>query len=1439
MNTSSTACPECGKTDIRFREKRNDWFCDDCDHRWTVDESVHSPAKADSQHKVQLFLSYGRADSKELADRLSVDLAAAGYDIWQDTTQIRASHAWHREIEDGLHSSQIVIALLSPHAVRRQNDTNQPAETDSVCLDEISYAQFELRRPVVPVMAQMCSPPLFIHRLDYVDLCAWRDSESQYNSGLARLLEALSDAAQGKIRYRSWADDLPKIDFASIIHLKRKDFTGRQWLFDKIDAWRIDSEERALLIKGDPGIGKSAIVAQLLHMNPSGQVLAYHFCQADTPDTLNPGRFVRSLAGMIASQIDAYAQCLEQPEIKTALSHEQCESDPASALERGILSPLQNLPSPEEGIRYILIDALDEALTHGSAGTRTIIDLLASRLDRLPPWLRIVATTRNEREVLDRLRGLRAEQIDAASADNLDDITCYIENRLDSPNLAGALQSSSLSRDEAIRILRKNSDGNFLYVQQALQGVERNQHRFDDLALLPPGLFGLYQTFFERHFPDEASYGPVQRVLQVVVAAREPLTEEQLATASGLDIEEELPSILRHLSAYLPCREEPGSPATYAVYHKSFADWLTAKELRGTRYYISPKRGHKRLADCYWDEYQRGAAAMSHYGLAYLPVHLIAAEQWDQLETVLTDLRFIQAKCMAQMTFDLVGNYSLALDALPELQEEREKEQQHQQRLRQYGADLIVYAKAKGEGVSLPAPPDTSVLGKIAPMEADAQQPGHQTKPTRARSIRTFANFVSTQNHTLNRFSQETLVVAWNHASAGLVVDQAESLTLALARPWLARDPRPPAPPHRPQCQQTLLGHTSFVNSVAITPDGRRAVSASEDNTLKVWDLETGEEEKTLQGHTREVNSVEITPDGCRAVSAGHDHKIKVWDLETGEEEKTLQGHSAPVNSVTITPDGRRAVSASGRYDSSDNTLKVWDLETGEEEKTLQGHSAPVSSVTITPDGRRAVSASCDNTLKVWDLETGAEEKTLQGHTDTVTSVSITPDGRRAVSASYDNTLKVWDLETGDCEQTLQGHTYNVYSVAITPDGRLAVSASNDKTLKVWSLETGAEEKTLQGHTSIVCSVAITPDGRHAVSASYDKTLKVWNLETGEEEKTLQGHTSSVNSVAITPNERRAVSASWDKTLKVWNLETGAEEKTLQGHTCQVSCVAITPDGRRAVSGSWDYGSAGVDNPLKVWDLETGAEEKTFLRHTGNVLSVAITPDGRRSVSANYDNTLKVWNLDTGAEEKTLQGHTSSVNFVAITPDGRLAVSAGDYDDMLMVWDLETGTEEKTLQGHIAGVSSVSITPDGRRVVSASYNTLKVWNLETGVEEKTLKRHTDGVNSVAISPDGRLVVSASNDKTLKVWDLETGEEKKTLQGHTDKVTSVAITPDGRRALSASDDNTLKVWNLETGDCDSTYFMAAVATAVAVHGPDRIVCGTDDGQMHFLTLRNFE
>ncbi len=169
------------------------------------------------------------------------------------------------------------------------------------------------------------------------------------------------------------------------------------------------------------------------------------------------------------------------------------------------------------------------------------------------------------------------------------------------------------------------------------------------------------------------------------------------------------------------------------------------------------------------------------------------------------------------------------------------------------------------------------------------------------------------------------------------------------------------------QSRQVGAGQSGPVRTVAVTPDGARAVSGGEDGTVRVWDLATGQQQAALTGHTDWVRAVAVTADGARAVSGGDDGTVRVWDLGTGQQQAALTGHGQPVRAVAVTPDGARAVSG-----GADGTVRVWDLATGQQEAELTGHDRPVWAVAVTPDGARAVSGGGDGTVRVWDLAAGA-----------------------------------------------------------------------------------------------------------------------------------------------------------------------------------------------------------------------------------------------------------------------------------------------------------------------------------------------------------------------------------------------------------------------------------------------------------------------------------
>ncbi|WP_158517387.1 caspase family protein [Moorena producens] len=582
-----------------------------------------------------------------------------------------------------------------------------------------------------------------------------------------------------------------------------------------------------------------------------------------------------------------------------------------------------------------------------------------------------------------------------------------------------------------------------------------------------------------------------------------------------------------------------------------------------------------------------------------------------------------------------------------------------------------------------------------------------------------------------------------------------------------------------------LQGHTDDVTDIAFSPDGKKILSGSEDNTVRLWDTETGQLLYTLEGHTSFVKDIAFSSDGKQILSGSHDYTLRLWDTETGQLIHQLEGHKSSVTDIAFSRDGKQILSG-----SDDNTLRLWDTETGQLLHTLEGHKGWVHDIAFSPDGKQILSGSEDNTLRLWDTETGLLIHQLEGHTF-VTDIAFSRDGKQILSGSPDNTLRLWDTETGQTLHTLEGHTYEVTDIAFSPDGKQILSGSADSTVRLWRTETGIPLHTLEGHTNAVYDIAFSRDGKQILSGSADSTVRLWDTETGLLIRTLEGHTSYVNDIAFSRDGKQILSGSDDNTLRLWDTESGQLLHTLEGHKSNVSDIALSPDGKQILSGSYD-------KTLRLWDTETGLLIHTLEGHKSFVTAIAFSPNGKQILSGSSDKTLRLWDTETGLLIHTLEGHKSNVNDIAFSRDGKKILS-GSYDNTVRLWDTETGLLIHTLEGDKGWVTAIAFSPDGKQILSGSSDrTLRLWDTETGLLIHTLEGHTSWVKDIAFSRDGKQILSGSSDNTVRLWDTETGLLIHTLEGHKSNVNDIAFSRDGKQILSGSQDRTLRLWDTETG-----------------------------------------
>lgn len=324
-----------------------------------------------------------------------------------------------------------------------------------------------------------------------------------------------------------------------------------------------------------------------------------------------------------------------------------------------------------------------------------------------------------------------------------------------------------------------------------------------------------------------------------------------------------------------------------------------------------------------------------------------------------------------------------------------------------------------------------------------------------------------------------------------------------------------------------LPGHD--LRYLELLPDGRTAVWAS-DRVFGLW--RPIEDIPQITGHPKETWSVAFSPDGRLLATGSDDESVRLWNLASGEMLHEFKGHEATVAKVAFSPQGNLLASA-----GFDQTIRIWDVAARRHTRTLTGSAGTVRALAWFADGKRLVTSDSPKSdypprVLIWDAITGTLLQTLDGFTDHIHTVAVTTDQRFVIATSNDKSIRVWKIQGGTLSRQWTNES-NIRSATLLNQERWLATGGNDGVIKIRDLETGTVLLDLIGHLKPVLTLAISPDGRVLASGGEDRTVRLWDAVTGRSLMVLTDQTTQINCVSFSPAGDILASGAHDGSIKL------------------------------------------------------------------------------------------------------------------------------------------------------------------------------------------------------------------------------------------------------------------------------------------------------------------
>ncbi|MBS0267080.1 MAG: WD40 repeat domain-containing protein [Planctomycetes bacterium] len=283
--------------------------------------------------------------------------------------------------------------------------------------------------------------------------------------------------------------------------------------------------------------------------------------------------------------------------------------------------------------------------------------------------------------------------------------------------------------------------------------------------------------------------------------------------------------------------------------------------------------------------------------------------------------------------------------------------------------------------------------------------------------------------------------------------------------------------------------HNNAVYWAAFSSDGKQLASASLDNTVKLWNVESREHVGTLKGHGDGVAYVGYLADG-RIVTASLDRNLKVWSAD-GVLKSTIAGHQDYLTCAAAAPRG--TLVASGGFDK---VVRLWDADLASSRGVLSGHEGSVLAVAVSPDTSLVASGGNDRTVRIWDVEERKQVHVLSGHNASIEAVDFSPRAKLLASADMEGRIRIWTL-SGETADSFESGAARIRSLGFSPDGEWLAGGDGTGTVRIWNVADRTELARVAAHRNTVYSVRFSSGGKLLATAGFDRTVRLFGVSRG------------------------------------------------------------------------------------------------------------------------------------------------------------------------------------------------------------------------------------------------------------------------------------------------------------------------------------------------------